>query len=130
MAVPVENALAAAQAHALRRLAVAAPAGERPRLEALADSLAARSERRSAALPLAAYAGTFGERRIAVEGERLFYQRDTRPREALVPLGGNRFVFESDPGTVVEFMPSGTRVAAITVGSAGGPIQGRYERTQ
>ncbi|HEY0114718.1 MAG TPA: S41 family peptidase, partial [Allosphingosinicella sp.] len=130
IAVPVGNALDAAHAHALRRIAAAAPAGDRARFEALADSLAARSERRAAALPFAAYAGAYGERTISVEGDRLFYQRATRPREPLIALGGNRFMFESDPTTVVEFMPSGTRVTAITVGTAGGPVQGRYERTQ
>jgi hypothetical protein len=37
---------------------------------------------------------------------------------------------ENDPETVVEFAPTGTQVAAMSVGAAGGPAQGRYERTQ
>lgn len=83
---------------------------ERARLEALAEGLAACHERRATALPLTAYAGSYGERTIVVEGERLIYQRGTRPREILIPVSGNRFVPESDPNTAVEFAPSGARV--------------------
>jgi hypothetical protein len=129
MPVPVAAALDTAQAHALRRLAAAAAPADKARLEAIADALAARTERRAAGLPLAAYAGGYGERRIAVEGDRLFYQRGERPRQALIALGGHRFAMENDPETVVEFAPAGTRVAAMTVGAAGGPAQGRYDRT-
>lgn len=123
-------ALDVAHAHALRRIASSASAQERARLEALADGLDARHERRATALPLTAYAGSYGERTIVVEGERLVYQRGARVREILVPVGGNRFVLESDPGTAVEFAPSGTRAEALLLGPAGGPMQGRFERTQ
>jgi hypothetical protein len=129
IAAPVPAALDRAQAHALRRLAAAAAPAEKVRLEAIADALAARTDRRAAGMPLAAYAGSYGERRIAVEGDRLFYQRGERPRQALVALGGHRFAMENDPETVVEFAPAGARVAAMTVGAAGGPAQGRYERS-
>ena len=127
---PAAAALDVAHAHALRRLASTAPRQERARLEALADALAARHERRVPALPLTAYAGSYGERTIVVEDDRLVYQRGTRPREVLVPVGGNRFVLESDPSTAVEFAHSGERVAALLLGPAGGPMQARYERTQ
>jgi hypothetical protein len=128
--VPVAAALDAAQAHALRRLAGSAAPADKARLEAIAEALAARTERRAAGMPLAAYAGSYGERRIVAEGDRLFYQRGERPRMALVALGGHRFAMENDPETVVEFAPTGTQVAAMSVGAAGGPAQGRYERTQ
>ena len=126
---PVAGALEVAHAHALRRLAGAAPAQERAQLEALADGLAARHERRATALPLTAYAGSYGDRKIVAEGERLIYERGSRPREILIPLGGNRFVLESDPGTAVEFVPSGARVATMLLGPVGGPMQGRFDRT-
>ena len=126
---PVPAALDVAHAHALRRIAGTASGQERARLEAMADALAARHERRATALPLAAYAGSYGERTIVVEGERLIYQRGTRPREILIPVGGNRFVLESDPSTAVEFAPSGAQVTTMLLGPVGGPMQGRFDRT-
>jgi hypothetical protein len=47
----------------------------------------------------------------------------------LIPLGGNRFAFDSDPALQLEFATTGTKVAAFTLTSAGQPSQGRYERT-
>lgn len=129
IATPVAGALDVGQAHALRRLAGSASGEERTRLEALADGLAARHERRATAMPLTAYAGSYGDRNIVVDGERLVYQRGTRLREALVAVGGNRFVFESDVGMVVEFAPSGERVALL-LGPVGGSMQGPFERAQ
>lgn len=126
---PVTAALDVAHAHALRRLASAASGQERTRLEALADGLAARHERRTTALPMAAYAGSYGERTITIEGDRLIYQRSGGPREILIPVGGNRFVLESDVSTAVEFAPAGTRAAAILLGPTGGPMQAKFDRT-
>jgi hypothetical protein len=126
----VPRALEAAQAHVLRRLAAAAPAPERGRLEGIADVLTARVEPRTAAMPLAAYAGRFGERAILLEEGRLYYQRGTRPRTALVPLGANRFAFENDPTVQLEFAAAGARAGSVEVLSLGGPSQGRYERTE
>jgi hypothetical protein len=129
IATPVAGALEAAQSHALRRLAAAASGPAKARLEALAEALSARTERRSAALPLAAYAGSYGERKVMLEGDRLVYQRGDRPRQPLVALGGHRFTFEQDPETVVEFAPAGTQAAALLVGDIGAPPNGRYERS-
>jgi len=130
IAAPVPAALDAAHARALRRLSATAQGPDKARLEALADALAARTERRSAALPLATYAGAYGERKVMMEGDRLFYQRGDRPREALIALGGNRFAFESDPGLQIDFVASGAQVAALEIGGAAGPPQGRYERSR
>lgn len=129
MRVPVPAALDAAQAHALRRIAAKASPQERPRLEAMADAIAARMESRAPALPLQAYAGTFGERVVGVADGKLYYQRGERARTTLIPLGGNRFAFDSDPALQLEFATSGSNVAAFTLASAGEPAQGRYERT-
>jgi hypothetical protein len=126
---PVPQALDVAHSHALRRLAAAAPARERPRLEALAAGIAARMERREPALPLAAYAGRYGERAVIAEGGRLWYQRGERPRTALIALGGNRFAFDDDPALQVDFAAAGERVTGFELASAGGPTQGRFERT-
>ena len=53
---------------------------ERARLEAIAEGVAARGERRTPALPLAAYAGSYGERPILAEGGRLYLPPRQRAR--------------------------------------------------
>ena len=126
---PVPAALDAAHAHALGRLAAAASGPERGRLEAMAEGIAARGQPRPAAMPLTAYAGLYGERRISVEGDRLVYQRGERPTVRLVGLGGHRFAFDEDPLTQLTFQTSGDQVTALEIQPAGGPVQGRYERT-
>ena len=124
------QALDTAHAHALRWLATSAPAGERASLEAMAEGIAARVEPRSPALPLAAYAGSFGERGVEVEHARLYYRFGERPRRALIPLGGNLFTFEDDPALRVAFIQSADAVTALEIGRPGLPPQGRYERTR
>lgn len=126
---PAPQALDTAHAHALRRLAAQRPADERPRLVALAEGLLARVEPRAPALPLTAYAASFGERMVSVENGRLFYQRGARPRVLLIPLGGNRFAFDTDPGQHLEFVVSGNVVNALTIKRADTSTQGTYERT-
>jgi hypothetical protein len=129
--VPTEvaGALDVAHALALRRLAASAAPPERARLEATAEGVAARAERRSPALPLAAYEGSYGERVLSVEDGRLYYRRGTRPRTALIPLGGNAFAIDTDPALRLEFQVSGERAAAFEMRPAGGPSQGRFART-
>ena len=126
---PAPLAVDVAHAHALRRLAATAPAQERPDLEATAEWLSARMEPRKAALPLAAYAGSFGERMVKLEQGKLYYESGEGPRTLLVPLGGNAFVLDDEPLTRIQFLASGDRVTAVEVLRAGGPA-GRYQRTQ
>jgi hypothetical protein len=131
IATPVANALDVAHAHALRRLAPTAPEGARPQMLALADGLAARSERRSPALPLTAYAGKYGERAVILEGGDLYYQRGAGMLQRLVALGGNRFGFDEDPAFRVEFAAAADgRTTAMELAPAGQPPQGRYQRTE
>lgn len=125
---PVAGALEVAETHALRRLAAAAEGPDRARLEALAEATQARGEGRTAALPLAAYAGTFGERIVVVEGGRLNYRRVNRPLIPLIPLGGNRFALEFDPAIRIDFQMEGGRATALDMAPAGAPPQ-RYGRT-
>lgn len=127
---PVPAALDVAHAAALRQLAENATGADRDRMLALADTMAARGERRSPALPLASYAGAFGERAIVVDGDRLYYQRGQRPREPLIALGANRFAMENNPMLQVEFAADGSRATAFTIRPVGDPPQGTYQRTQ
>lgn len=126
---PVPQALDAAQAHALRRIAATAPAEERPRLEAMAEGFAARLDARTPALPLPAYAGRFGERTVIEEGGKLYYQRANGPRTLLIPLGGNRFAFDNDMSLQLEFTPTGEAASAFTIRRPGTAPQGTYDRT-
>jgi len=126
----VPAALDVAHGHALKKLAAAAPAGEKARLEALADGVVARAEGRSPGLPLSAYAGSYGERSVIAEEGRLYYQRGGRARTRLIPLGGNVFAFDTDPALRVTFEPAGERAAAFAIAVVGEPSQGRYERSK
>ena len=97
MPTSIEAALDTAHVLALRRIAAAAPEAERPRLAAMADGVEARGQGRAPALPLAAYAGSYGERVVSVDAGRLYLKRGVRARVALIALGGNVFTLEADP---------------------------------
>lgn len=106
-AVDPEKALLIAQVHALRRLASTAPPREKANYEATAALLAAQADPVATALPLAAYAGTFGERKVSVENGRLAFQRDGGPKLVMIPIGPNLFAFENDAMTRVEYKVAG-----------------------
>lgn len=106
-AVAADKALDVAQVRALRRLAASASPQDKARFEAAAAVLSARVDPVATALPLAAYAGTFGERKVWVENGQLAFQREGGSKFALIPVGPNRFAFENDPMTRIEY-----RVAA------------------
>jgi hypothetical protein len=125
----IEAALDTAQVLALRRLAAAAPEAERPRLAAMADGIEARGQGRAAALPLSAYAGSYGDRLVSADAGRLYVKRGTRARTALIPLGGNVFAFDNDPSARLTFQIEGSSAASFDVGPAGGPAQGHFDRT-
>lgn len=123
-------ALDVAQGHALRRLAAVASAQDRAGLEATAEWLSARAEPRSPALPPAAYAGSFGERKVKLEGGKLYYQFGERPRRLLIPLGGHLFTLENDHMLRIQFVVSRNSATALEVTSVGAASQGRYDRTK
>jgi Peptidase family S41/N-terminal domain of Peptidase_S41 in eukaryotic IRBP len=106
-AVDPEKALQVAQIHAMRRLAAAAPPREKANYEATAALLAAQVDPVATALPLAAYAGNFGDRKVSVENGRLALQREGGPKLAMVPIGPNLFTFENDAMSRVEYKVAG-----------------------
>ncbi|HEY0132253.1 MAG TPA: S41 family peptidase [Allosphingosinicella sp.] len=106
-AVDPEKALQVAQVHAMRRLASAAPPREKANYEATAALLAAQVDPVATALPLTAYAGNFGERKVSLENGRLAFQRQGGPKLAMVPIGPNLFAFEDDAMTKVEYKVAG-----------------------
>ncbi|MGZ8419918.1 MAG: S41 family peptidase [Allosphingosinicella sp.] len=112
-AVAPDKALEVAQVHALRKLAATAAPRDKARLEGAAVVLAARAEPVATALPLAAYAGTFGERKVWVEEGRLAFQREGGPKLAMIAVGPNLFAFENDPMTRVEYKVAGNSATAF-----------------
>ncbi|MEA3053975.1 MAG: hypothetical protein QOG72_2878 [Sphingomonadales bacterium] len=106
-AVAPDKALDVAQVHALRRLAATAAPRDKARFEGAAAVLAARVDPVATALPLAAYAGTFGERKVWVEEGHLALQREGGPKFALIPVGPNQFAFENDPMARIEYKVAG-----------------------
>jgi hypothetical protein len=111
--VAVDKALQVAQVHALQRLAGTAPAGEKPGIEARVALLAAQITPVATALPLAAYAGTFGDRTVLLEDGRLALQRKGGAKLVMVPIGPNRFALEADAATQVEFSVSGSVASGL-----------------
>ena len=123
IAVAADRAQDAALAHALRRIALTAPADEKAGYERRAEVLWARANPVNPALPLEAYAGTFGVRTIRVENGSLVYARNGGITSALVPLGDNRFALDASPETRVHFIASGTTATSFEL------IQGDGSRT-
>jgi hypothetical protein len=130
MPAPAARALDVAHAAALRRLAARAAGEDRAHLEGIAEAVAAGADGRKPALPLAAYAGRYGERTISEQGGRLYLRQGRGPAVALVALGDHRFAHEDNPGTQITFEAQGEAVTGLAVGPAGREIEERSGRTE
>lgn len=108
VAVPQDRALAAAQSAALGLLAAKAEGPVKTELEWAAALQAATASPVAPARPLASYSGTYGERVIDIDGDRLLYRRGGGPKTALVPISADLFALEADPRTRVRFLANGT----------------------
>jgi hypothetical protein len=113
IAVAANLAQEAALAHALRRLAQSASPEDRHIYALRAEAHAARAMPVAAALPLAAYAGTYGIRSVRVDNDRLIYERQGGIRTALLPLGRNLFALDEAPTTRVNFTVNGNSVSSL-----------------
>ena len=115
--VPADQALTTAHLAALTRLREAeADPDRRETLEWIRTGVAAK-ERGVRLEPAAAraYAGSYGPRRITLDGGALFYQREGRARMRLVPAGGDLFLVEGMEGFRVSFQRDAAgRVTGIT----------------
>ncbi|HUE79066.1 MAG TPA: S41 family peptidase [Sphingomicrobium sp.] len=105
--VEAGKALELAQVHALRRIAATATPQQKAALEASAAVLSAKLNPVQTALPLAAYAGTFGERTVTLENGRLVFRRGGGPKFAIVPIDANQFAFEDAPGERLTYSVAG-----------------------
>jgi hypothetical protein len=128
-AVPVDNALDVAEAHALKRIAATAAPDRKRALEVQAAMLLAKTTPIKTALPASAYAGDYGERTVRAEGASLTIERKGGTTSKLVAIGPNEFAYENDPGATVTFAVSGDRATALhLVRSDGSTAEGT--RTQ
>ena len=73
----LDQAMDVATVRALRKIAVTAPPERAKSLLALAAVADARINPVKPALPLSAYAGTFGQRSLVVEDQKLVYKGPT-----------------------------------------------------
>ena len=124
IAVPADRALDRAQQDAAQKLAEKAQGPQRTELEWTAALYAARATPVAPARALAAYAGRYGARTVAVENGALTWQRDGGVKSAMVPLGGDLFAFEFDPATRVRFTGEGavTGVIIERADGSGNPV--------
>ena len=111
--VSQDKALDVAQMRALRRLASNATGEDKRILEARATVLEAKATPVATALPLARYAGVYGERSVSLGDGRLMWQRGNGPKSAMVAVAANRFAFEDDPLTQVTFNVAGSSVTGL-----------------
>jgi hypothetical protein len=109
----VDQALDIAQAHALRSLAAKASGDDKRLLQARADVLDAKLHPIATALPLTAYAGSYGERSVSADAKGLWWQRAGGPKVAMVAVGPNEFAFSEDPLTRISFKVDGKTVTGV-----------------
>jgi hypothetical protein len=129
VAVAPGRALETAHAHALRKLAEAAPAERRAEYAWLAETARARAE--PVALSpetLTRYAGAYGDRKVSVQDGALVYQREGGAPVRLVPIGGDRFLFGPEDGVRISFDVKDGRPAAVVVSYSDGRSS-RFART-
>jgi hypothetical protein len=120
IAVDPDKGQDAAVAHALRRLAATMPPAQKAEYLARADTLWARGFPAAQPLPLAAYAGAFGERTITLQNDQLIYERKGGIKSPLVPISANRFGLDEDPFTHVLFAVSGSAATSFELIRADG----------
>lgn len=65
------------------------------------------------ALPLANYAGDYGDRVVSVDGGKISVERKGGLRSRLIAIGPNVFTYENDPGSTLTFAVEGTRTTGI-----------------
>lgn len=103
----LDQALDVATVRALRKIAETASPDRAKSLRTLAAVTDAKINPVKTALPLSAYAGTFGQRVIAVDGTKLIYTGPTGHKFSVIALGPNEFTFEEDPATRILFAVDG-----------------------
>ncbi len=65
---------------------------------------------------LQAYVGQYGPRKIWIENDQLYYQRENRPRYKLIPMGEDRFMLEGLDYFRIQFVSDSTGIVVELVG--------------
>jgi hypothetical protein len=126
-----EKALQTAHLKALEAIAAAAPEAERAIAQWRVDHhRAVLNPYRASAADQRNYVGTYGERRVWLEGATLMWQREGRPRSKLLPFAKDVYALETDPSVRVRFLgsPKGRSRAVEMVYDNGETL--RLERTR
>jgi hypothetical protein len=124
IAVAADQALLRAQAEAMTALAAKAPEDERDTDARLAAFYRAQLTPVDPGMPMAAYAGTYGPRTIAVDASgALTTSREGTPAVKLVAVGPDAFSPETVPSQVFRFVREGGAVVALESDVPGRPAQ-------
>ena len=124
IAVAADQALLRAQAEAMTALAAKAPEDERDTDARLAAFYRAQLTPVDPGMPMAAYAGTYGPRTIAVDASgALTTSREDTPAVKLVAVGPDAFSPETVPSQVFRFVREGGAVVALESDVPGRPAQ-------
>ncbi|MEE8591811.1 MAG: S41 family peptidase, partial [Spirochaetia bacterium] len=108
--VPQEQALDVAHLEALKKLAEKTEDADRKaQLEWAIDGKNVKLNPVTVEVSqLQKYAGQFGPRKFWVEGGLLYYQREDRPKYALIPMGDHKFMLEGLDYFRIQFVEDAT----------------------
>jgi hypothetical protein len=126
IATSFEAALPRARAEAMAAILARSPAAERTANERLLAYYRALERPPAPARPMAAYAGRYGERTVAVAADGLVMQRASRPPVRLVAISPDRFAPENTPETLIAFDAAGGKVVALRIE----PVDGSSSRIE
>ena len=115
-----DKALDVAKVRAIRRVAEVSEPERKKQLTAIAAALDAQINPVKTELPLAAYAGVYGERTVQAGDKGLTIQRGRGPISPLIAVGPNRFAYASDPASTVTFAVSAGKANALHLVRADG----------
>ena len=119
--VPMDKALAAAQADALGQLAdKAASPQEKTELGWMATAARARLAPPMPAEAMAGYVVQIGERGVTVEGDRLVYRRKGGIMTPLSPIGPDLFAMDADPRTHLRILRKDGAISGLQFEHADG----------
>lgn len=113
--VPAKDALSTAKIHALEKLALNADEGAKHTYNwAIATLKAEQAPITVAASTLKKYIGNYGPRILSFEDGKLYYQREDRPKYALIPMTDELFRIEEIPYFRIKMMLENDQVVGLT----------------
>lgn len=122
IAVAADKALVRAQVEATAALLPSLAGAERAAGERQLAYYRALETPVAPALPLTAYAGTYGDRTVETVDGELIMRRGNRPATRLVALGPNLFAPDAAPAQRFTFVGEGGTVAALEIDTGTGAV--------